>query len=146
MTLPSRHRIRNLNPGGLRPSSLLLGHGGSPQYIESLRVSREETYGFFETEMPERGTNPRTPTFQADSFNHCTRAPASSLYILVNARCHYLSVLVEVFPGSCISQTCLWLTTAPAPPVGIHHITHSFNLMPTVDWMTIDQNEAYSVD
>ena len=32
MTLPSRHRIRNPSPGGLRPSMLHLGHGGSPQY------------------------------------------------------------------------------------------------------------------
>ena len=32
MTLPSRHMIRNSNPGGLRPSSLLLSHGGSPRY------------------------------------------------------------------------------------------------------------------
>ena len=31
-TLPSRHRIRNSNPGGLKPSTLPLGHGGSPQY------------------------------------------------------------------------------------------------------------------
>ena len=29
MTLPSRHRIRNSNPGGLRPRTLPLGHGGS---------------------------------------------------------------------------------------------------------------------
>ena len=28
----TRHRIQNSNPGGLRPSSLLLGHGSSPQY------------------------------------------------------------------------------------------------------------------
>ena len=26
------HRKQNSNPGGVRPSSLLLGHGGSPQY------------------------------------------------------------------------------------------------------------------
>ena len=32
MTLPSRHRIRNSSPGCLRPSTLPLGHGGSPQY------------------------------------------------------------------------------------------------------------------
>ena len=32
MTLPSRHRLRNSSPGGLRPSTLPLGHGGSPQY------------------------------------------------------------------------------------------------------------------
>ena len=32
MTLSSRHRIRNSSPGGLRPGTLPLGHGGSPQY------------------------------------------------------------------------------------------------------------------
>ena len=32
MTLPSRQRIRNSNPGDLRPSSLPLSHGYSPQY------------------------------------------------------------------------------------------------------------------
>ena len=32
MILPSRHRILNSNPGGLRPSTVHLGHGGSPQY------------------------------------------------------------------------------------------------------------------
>ena len=32
MTLPSRHRIRNSNPGGLMPSTLPLGHGGSPEH------------------------------------------------------------------------------------------------------------------
>ena len=32
VTVPSRHRIRNSNPGGLRPSTLPLGHGGSSQY------------------------------------------------------------------------------------------------------------------
>ena len=32
MTLPSRHWIRNSRPGGLVPSTLPLGHGGSPQY------------------------------------------------------------------------------------------------------------------
>ena len=32
MTLPSRHRIRNLSPGGFRPITPPLGHGGPPQY------------------------------------------------------------------------------------------------------------------
>ena len=32
MTLSSRHRIQNSSPGGLRPSTLPLGHGGSPRY------------------------------------------------------------------------------------------------------------------
>ena len=47
MTLPSRHRIRNSEPGGLMPSLLPLGPG--PHNIEYLRVSREETCGFFES-------------------------------------------------------------------------------------------------
>ena len=32
ITLPSRHRIRYSNRGGLRPSTLSIGQGGSPQY------------------------------------------------------------------------------------------------------------------
>ena len=32
MTLSFRHMIRNSNPGGLRPSTLPLGHGISPRY------------------------------------------------------------------------------------------------------------------
>ena len=32
MTLPSRHRIRNSSPSGLKPSTLPVGHRGSPQY------------------------------------------------------------------------------------------------------------------
>ena len=32
MTQPSRHRMRNSSPGGLRSSTLPLGHRGSPQY------------------------------------------------------------------------------------------------------------------
>ena len=45
----------------------------APHNIEFLRLSREETFCFFETWRPEWGSNPRSPTFQADSFNHCTR-------------------------------------------------------------------------
>ena len=48
MTLSSRHRIRNSSPGGLWPSTLPLGHGGSPQYWVS-HVVREETFCFFQT-------------------------------------------------------------------------------------------------
>ena len=33
MTLPSRHRILNSCPGGLRSSTIPLGRGGSPQYL-----------------------------------------------------------------------------------------------------------------
>ena len=44
--------------------------------IESLRVSGEETFCFFETWRPEWGSKPRSLTFQAGSFNHRTRTPA----------------------------------------------------------------------
>ena len=58
MTLPSRHKIRNSGPGGLRPSTLPLGHGGSPQYLVS-RVDGEENFCFSQT--AENGK--RTPNF-----------------------------------------------------------------------------------
>ena len=45
MTLSSRHSIRNSSPGGLRPSTLPLGHGGSSQYWLS-HVDGEETFLF----------------------------------------------------------------------------------------------------
>ena len=47
MTLPSRHRTQNLNPGGLRPSKLPLGHG----------VNGEETFLFLSNRR-DRETNP----------------------------------------------------------------------------------------
>ena len=57
VTLPSRHKIRNSSPGGLRPST-------SQHWI--FTSEREETSSFFETCMPERCSNPR-------SSNRCTR-------------------------------------------------------------------------
>ena len=45
MTLSSRHRAQNSSPGGLRPSTLPLGHRGSPQYWLS-HVDGEETFLF----------------------------------------------------------------------------------------------------
>ena len=48
---------------------------GTPYNIYSLKVSGEETFCFFETWWPEWGSNPRSSTFQAGSFNHCTRVP-----------------------------------------------------------------------
>ena len=63
MTLSSRHRIRNSNPGGLRPSTLPLGHGGSPQYWLS-HVDGEETF-FVSLKPPRPGTEPRTLAWKA---------------------------------------------------------------------------------
>ena len=44
----------------------------APHNIKCLRVSREESSCFFETWRPEWGSNPRSLTFQAGSFNHPT--------------------------------------------------------------------------
>ena len=48
ITLPSRHRIKNLGPGGLRTSMLLLDE--APHNIESLRVSKEKTFCYLKLE------------------------------------------------------------------------------------------------
>ena len=63
MTLSSRHRIRNSSPDGLRPSTLPLGHGGSPQYWLS-HVDGEETV-FVSFKPPRPGTEPRTLAWKA---------------------------------------------------------------------------------
>ena len=74
MTLSSRHRIRNSSPGGLRPSTLPLGHGGSPQYWLS-HVDGEETFLFF---LQTAETGNRTPNsgVKGSGANHYPRAPA----------------------------------------------------------------------
>ena len=56
MTLSSRHMIRNSSLGGLRPSPLPFGHGGSPQYWLS-HVDGEETCFFVSFKPPRPGTN-----------------------------------------------------------------------------------------
>ena len=69
ITLHSRHRIR---PGSLRPSTLPLGHGGSPQYWVS-RVDGEETFLlFFQT------AEKRTPNsgVKGSRANHYPKGPA----------------------------------------------------------------------
>ena len=63
MTLSSRHRIRKSSPGGLRPSTLPLGHGGSPQYWLS-HVDGEETF-FVSFKPPRPGTEPQTLAWKA---------------------------------------------------------------------------------
>ena len=63
MTLPSRHIIRNLSPGGLRPSTLP-SDTEVPHNIEYLRVSGEESFYLFEICIPELGSNQRFPSKQ----------------------------------------------------------------------------------
>ena len=64
MTLPSRLRAL-----AVRGRARYLSVTEALYNIESLRVSGEETFCFFETRRPEWGSNPRSPTFQAGSFN-----------------------------------------------------------------------------
>ena len=73
MRLSSRHRIRHLRPGGLRPSTLLLGHGGSSQYSISTS-ERGKTICFFRAAE----TGKRTPSsgVKSSGANHYPRAPA----------------------------------------------------------------------
>ena len=69
-----QHKIRNSSPGGLRPSTLPLGHGGSPQYWLS-HVDGEETFFcFFQTAE----TGNRTPNsgVKGSGANRYPRAPA----------------------------------------------------------------------
>ena len=61
MTLPCRHRIRNSNPGGLRPSYLSVSE--APHNIESLRVRKSyhsvtKATFLFLTNRRDRETNP----------------------------------------------------------------------------------------
>ena len=67
MTLSSRHRIRNSSPGGLRPSTILLGHGSSPHnwIIASENFVSLKLAGQIRV---------RSPTSQTCSFIHCSVA------------------------------------------------------------------------
>ena len=70
MTLPSRQRIRNSNPVGLRPSTLPLGHGSFPQY----EWMEKKHFYFFQTAK----TGKRAPnsSVKGSGANHCPRATA----------------------------------------------------------------------
>ena len=72
ITLPSRYRIRNSSPGGLRPSTLPLSHGVSSAphntYGWSLRVSGKESFVSLKPQCQSGGRTRDLPTFQADRF------------------------------------------------------------------------------
>ena len=90
MTLSSRHRIRNSSPGGLRPSTLPLGHGGSPQYWLS-HVGGEETL-FVSFKPPRPGTEPRTLAWKAAVLTTTLGPPPTS----VSTR-HILGTTMEIW-------------------------------------------------
>ena len=77
--------ILNSNPGGLRPSTLPLGHGGSPHYWV-LWVDGKKHFCFFQTAQ----TGERTPSssVKGSGANHYPRAPAQNLVAQVYCRSH----------------------------------------------------------
>ena len=84
MTLSSRHRIRNSSPGGLRPSTLPLGHGGSPQYWLS-HVDGEETF-FVSFKPPIPGTEPRALAWKAAVLTTTLGPPPTAADAIITRR------------------------------------------------------------
>ena len=92
MTLSSRHRIQNSSPGGLRPSTLPLGHGGSPKYRLS-HVDGEEYFFFFQT--AETGNRTANSGVKGSGANHHPRAPAPRRALYVRYTNSPLLLLLE---------------------------------------------------
>ena len=67
MTLSSRHRIRNSNPGGLSRSTLPLGHGGSSKFWV-LRTDVKKLVCFFQT--AESGNRTPNSSVEGSGANH----------------------------------------------------------------------------
>ena len=103
MTLSSRHRIRNSNPGGLRPSTLPLGHGGSPQYWLS-HVDGEETF-FVSFKPPRSGTEPRTLAWKAAVLT-TTLGPPPESWEKTMPDCYFIWYL-----NKNVAQRMLWIKT-----------------------------------
>ena len=83
-----RHRPRNPRPDGLRPSTLPLGHGGSPQYWLSY-VDGVETFLFLSPPRP--GTEPRTLAWKAAVLTTTLGPPPFALQWVMQTlgHCHY---------------------------------------------------------
>ena len=73
MTLSSRHRIRNLNPGGLRPSTLPLTE--DPHNTEFYTGMGKKHFCFFQTAVI--GKRTPNPIVKGSGANHHPGAPAS---------------------------------------------------------------------
>ena len=85
MTLLFWHRICNSSPGGLRPSTLPLDHGGFPQYW--IFTSGRGRNILFLSNLKSGARTRDLPRFsQAGSFNHCTRGPAITDVVLYSSK------------------------------------------------------------
>ena len=121
MTLSSRHRIRNSNPGGLRPSTLPLGHGGrylsvteAPHNTNFHTWMGKKHFCFFQTAE----TGNRTPDsgVKGSGANHYPRAPAlhltcrSHVWSVSTSRCCVNSIQTRLFIGPALCQH--WVKTS----------------------------------
>ena len=110
MTLFSRHRIRNSSPGGLRPSTLPLGHGGYPQYWLS-HVDVGETF-CVSFNRRDRDNLPRTLAWKAAVLTTTLGPPPNKhetrrerLWISYDGNCvvsvilKWRDIIVEITPS-----------------------------------------------
>ena len=118
MTLSSRHRIRNSSPDGLRPSTLPLGHGGSPQYWV-LHVDGEETFLFLQTAE----TGNRTPNSGVKG-GHYPRAPSHLSLVIKPYKFWRVQNGSNCLQVMRLTSTALWLCRA----VCVFHISNALTL------------------
>ena len=96
------YRIRNSWPGGLRPSQLYISVKEAPHNIESLRVSGEKTFSFFQTTMPKMVSNPRSffiVLLHLFYLSECAVNLVESLFFIVVAQ--QTPMLVQWWPVVC---------------------------------------------
>ena len=86
MTLPSRQRIRNSGPGGLRPSTYFLVTE-APHNIESLRVSGKKTFCFFGTWFISPRTRASFPLYWSFSKNSWSRPTLRTASVSLSLWC-----------------------------------------------------------
>ena len=69
----------------------------APHNFESFQVTREDTFliYIFEAWRPEWDSNPWSPTFQAGSFSHCTRASAEEGAMTNPFDCYVIVLSIE---------------------------------------------------
>ena len=134
-----RHRIWNTSPGGLRPSTLPLGHGCSPQYWLFNTWMGKKHFCFFQT----AGTGNRAPNsgVKGSGANHYPRAPA--LF-------HWTSYVHSPWPMTCL---CLWFAGVVHTVIGEKREQNSTNTWYNVTWFDIyyfysgsfDHREVFSI-
>ena len=117
MTLSSRHRIRNLSLGGLRPSTLPPGHGGCQQYFNTWMGKK---HFFFQTAV----TGDQTPnsSVKGSGANNYFRAHAQREHVVDVLRVSEITIWPHFNLGICYNtwrqniSLVAWLTQSPGVP------------------------------